>query len=182
MLLKRIIFFSFFFFCVMSFAQDKKMMSATLVKTSTTMKEVGPLIGKKLIPEETQVGEVNPKRKGANKIVPGKGLPKGQDALLEKQRSASNTRINKMPSLVFEANSRSTPPSDPTGALGPNHYVTAKNTAFTIYDRSGNVLVPPSSITNIFPGESLGDIIVFYDSFADRFVITQFSNSPNGFL
>lgn len=182
MLLKRIAFFSFLFFCVVGFSQNKKTMTATLVTTSSYMKKVEPLVGKKLIPEESREGEVNPKRTDANKIVPGKGLPKGQDALLQKQKNASNTRANRPPSLIFEANSSSVSPTDPTGAIGPNHYITAKNSAFAIYDRSGNVLVPSTSLTNIFPGESLGDPIVFYDSFVDRFVITQFSETPNGFL
>ncbi|MBQ4801674.1 hypothetical protein J8L88_02340 [Aquimarina sp. MMG015] len=182
MLLKRIIFFSFFFFCIVGFSQNKKTAKATLVTSSNYMKEVEPLIGKKLIPEIPREGEVNPKRTDANKIVPGKGLPKGQDALIVNQKSASNTRSNRSPSLVFETNSSTTSPSDPTGAIGPNHYISAKNSAFAIHDRNGNVLVPSTSLANIFPGESLGDPIVFYDNFADRFVITQFSDTPNGFL
>ncbi|MHA7056681.1 GEVED domain-containing protein [Aquimarina sp. M1] len=182
MSLKRISFFSFLFFCTVGFSQNKKAMTATLVTTSSYMKEIEPLIGKKLISEEPREGEVNPKRTGANKIVPNKGLPKGQDPLLFKQKNASNSRISRVPSLVFETNSSAVSPTDPTGAIGPNHYISAKNSAFAIYDRNGNVLVPSTSLTNIFPGESLGDPIVFYDNFADRFVVTQFSQTPNGFL
>ncbi|MBW1295852.1 GEVED domain-containing protein [Aquimarina litoralis] len=180
--MKRIVFFSFMFFCVASFSQNKKTSKATLVTSSSYMKEVGSLIGKKLIPEEPREGEVNPKRTDANKVVPGKGLPKRQDALVSKQRNMANYRNGKAPSLIFETNSSTVSPSDPSGAIGPNHYVSAKNSAFAIHDRNGNVLVPSSSLANIFPGETLGDPIVFYDSFADRFVITQFSDTPNGFL
>lgn len=188
MLLKRIAFFSFLFFCIVGFSQDRKTATATLVTSSDDMKEVKSLIGKKLIPEVVRQGEVNPKRSDANKIVPGKGLPKGQDPLLQQQKNANNTRINRTPSLVFEPNSSSTSPSDPTGAIGPNHYISAKNSAFAIHDRNGNVLVPSTSLANIWPGETTGDPIVFYDSFADRFVITQFDgvggtrNPDNGFL
>jgi len=187
--MKRIIFFSFLIFCVVGFSQQKKTMSATLVTTSDHMKEVKSLIGKKLIPEETREGEINPKRSDANKIVPGKGLPKGLDPLVLKQKNKSNVmRANRAPSLTFEANASSVSPTDPTGAIGPNHYISAKNFAFAIHDRNGNVLVPSTSLANIFPGESLGDPIVFYDNFADRFVITQFDgvsgtmNPDNGFL
>ena len=37
-------------------------------------------------------------------------------------------------------------------------------------------------MTSLWAGESLGDTIVFYDTIHHRFVITQFSNTPNGFL
>ncbi len=180
--MKRIFFLSFLFIYFIGFSQEKKTSYATLITSSTYMNEVEPLIGRKLIPEEPRIGEVNPKRMDANKIVPNKGLPKGQDALLAIQKNAGNIKAGKTPSLVFEANSGSVSPTDPTGAIGPNHYVSAKNSAFAIHDRNGNVLVPSTSLANIFPGESLGDPIVFYDNFADRFVITQFSDTPNGFL
>ncbi|MDY8135242.1 GEVED domain-containing protein [Aquimarina sp. 2201CG5-10] len=182
MLLKKIVVFSFLLYCFIGFSQEKETLQATLITTSSAMKKVTPLTGKKLIPEKPREGEINPRRTDANKIVPGKGLPTGQDQLLFKQKNAQNIRIGRAPSLTFEANSSASSPSDPTGAIGPNHYVSAKNFAFAIHDRNGNVLVPSTSLANIFPGETLGDPIVFYDSFADRFVITQFSNSPNGFL
>ncbi|MGY3792253.1 GEVED domain-containing protein [Aquimarina sp. 433] len=180
--MKRILFFSFMLYCIAGFTQNKKTSNATLVTSSSYMKEVGPLIGKKLIPEGPREGEVNPKRTDANKIVPGKGLPRQQDALIAQQKRAGAFRNSKTPSLVFETNSSTVSPSDPSGAIGPNHFVSAKNSAFAIHDRNGNVLVPSTSLANIFPGETLGDPIVFYDSFADRFVITQFSDTPNGFL
>ena len=82
----------------------------------------------------------------------------------------------------FEAHSGFSTPTDPTGAVGPNHYVYAFNSGFGIRDKSGNVLVPEASLATIFPGESLGDPIVVYDNYADRFIIMQFSNTPNGFL
>ncbi len=182
MALKRILFFSFFIYSCIGFSQEKITKKATLVTSSSRMKQVGSLVGRKLAPEVSRQGEINPKRTGVNKIVPGKGLPKGQDELLIKQKSQVNLRKSAPPALIFEANSSSVSPSDPTGAIGPNHYVSSKNFAFAIHDRNGNVLVPSTSLANIFPGETKGDPIVFYDSFADRFVITQFSDTPNGFL
>ncbi len=182
MLLKKVVFFSFLLSCMICFSQKEKTESATLVTTSVMMMEIEPLSAKKLIPEIPRTGDINPKRTDANKIVPGKGLPKGSDELLQKQKSLKSIRNSKPPSLVFETTSASSSPSDPTGAIGPNHYVSARNSSFAIHDRSGNVLIPSTSLTNIFPGESYGDPIVFYDTFVDRFVITQFSNTPNGFL
>ena len=58
------------------------------------------------------------------------------------------------------------------------------NSGFVIFDRDGNVLMPHSSLANIWPGETSGDPIVLYDRYADRFVITQFDSSgpPYGLL
>lgn len=182
MLSRKTLVISFLFFCGFCFAQQKETLNATLITESSDMQKVGSLIGKKLIPEKPRKGEVNPKRKDANKIVPGKGLPKNQDPLLVLQNKNQSLRSSKIPSLVFEANSSNRSPTDPTGAVGPNHYVSAKNSAFAIHDKAGNILISSIGLENLFPGENLGDPIVFYDSFADRFVITQFSDSPNGFL
>ncbi|QKX04539.1 T9SS type A sorting domain-containing protein [Aquimarina sp. TRL1] len=183
MLLKKIVIFSFLLCTAIAFSQKKEERKATLVTTAKYMREVTPISGKKLIPEKPRQGPINPRRTDGNKIVPGKGYPVGQDELiLKKRRSKSAQRRGKSPSVVFETNTSSAAPSDPTGAVGPNHYVSAKNFAFTIHDRSGNELVASTSLENIWPGESAGDPIVLYDNFADRFVITQFSDTPNGFL
>jgi hypothetical protein len=122
--------------------------------------------------------EVNPKRRDANKTVPGKGLPEGIDPLWEQQ---TKTGIKgKEPILTFVAASSGVTPTDPTGAVGPNHFVNAWNSAFRIWDKSGNALTPAASLATIFPGQTLGDPIVMYDPFADRFIVTEFYE--NGFL
>ncbi len=121
-----------------------------------------------------------PKRRGANMNVPGKGLPKGDDALVQNQESAIKHE-GKDPILVFDANISSYTPSDPTGAVGPNHFVAAWNIGFRIFDKDGNPLTDAASLATLFPGNAIGDPIVFYDAEADRFVITEFDSSPNGF-
>lgn len=182
MVLKRILFLCVLLYSVVVFSQKKETMNATMHTTSAPMKEVAPLVGKNLLLEEPRTGEINPRRVDIDKVVPGKGFPKGQDALLQNQKSAGSMRSAVPPSLIFEASSSVVAPTDPTGAIGPNHYMSSRNFAFTIHDRNGNVLVESTSLRNIFPGEALGDPIVFYDNFAERFVITQFSDTPNGFL
>ncbi len=183
MLLKKILVLVSIFSMALGFSQVKKkeIKNASLISTATYMKNVEPMAGKKLIPGKPRKGKINPRRTDGNKIVPGKGS-KGPDPLVKRQKSAQSIRASKAPTLIFEANTSTFSPSDPTGAIGPNHYVSAKNFEFAIRDRSGVELMASASLENIFPGESLGDPIVFYDSFADRFVVTQFSNSPNGFL
>lgn len=123
--------------------------------------------------------EVNPKRRDANKAVPGKGLPLGVDPLWEQQSKATKIK-GKEPILTFVAASSGVTPTDPTGAVGPNHFLNAWNSAFRIWDKSGNPLTPVASLATIFPGQTMGDPIVMYDPFADRFIVTQFY--ANGFL
>jgi subtilisin-like proprotein convertase family protein len=72
-------------------------------------------------------------------------------------------------------------PPDTVGDVGPNHYVQAINLLFRVYNKSGVPLTAPQPISTLFT--SLGgrcatiddgDPIVLYDSFADRWIITQF--------
>ncbi|HEY9115539.1 MAG TPA: GEVED domain-containing protein [Bacteroidales bacterium] len=128
--------------------------------------------------EEPKLGPE--KRRGANITVPGKGFPKGNDALVENQMSATK-RDAKEPLLVFDANVSSYTPSDPTGAVGPDHFIGAWNIGFRIFDKEGNPLTPAASLSTLFPGNAIGDPIVFYDAEAERFVITEFDGNPNGF-
>lgn len=74
-------------------------------------------------------------------------------------------------------------PPDPTGAVGPNHYVHAVNSAFKIFDKSGNVLAGPSNLGTLWPGNvNDGDPIILYDQLADRWFISQFNTSNNGLM
>ncbi|NOR86840.1 MAG: sheath polysaccharide-degrading enzyme, partial [Bacteroidales bacterium] len=96
------------------------------------------------------------------------------------QKQAVN-KSGKEPLLVFDANTSPYTPSDPTGAVGPNHFVGSWNTGFRIFDKDGNPLMPAASLSTLFPGNAIGDPIVLYDAEADRFIITEFDSNPNGF-
>jgi hypothetical protein len=69
-------------------------------------------------------------------------------------------------------------PPDPVGDVGPNHYVQVVNKAFAVYDKSGNVILPAKELNVLFSGvpeceDGLGDPIVLYDQFEDRWFLTQ---------
>lgn len=128
-------------------------------------------------PAENIIKEFNPKRWGANTSVPGKGFPVDGDPLLDLQSRAPQVS-GRAPLLTFEAASATATPTDPTGAVGPNHYLNSWNSAFRIWDKAGNPLTAAASLNTIFPG-TLGDPIVMYDRYADRFLISEFYN--NGF-
>ncbi|MBK6965949.1 MAG: hypothetical protein IPH20_18970 [Bacteroidales bacterium] len=153
----------------------------TLITVSAPVTRV-PSIASQLsegtfIPAENKVKEFNPKHWGSNTSVPGKGLPKGNDPLWEQQTRAPRTQ-GRAPILTFEAASATATPTDPTGAVGPNHFVNSWNSAFRIWDKSGNPLTAAASLGTILPG-TMGDPIVIYDRYADRFLITEFFS--NGF-
>lgn len=82
----------------------------------------------------------------------------------------------------------STPP-DPNGDIGPNHYIQTVNARFQIFNRSGVSLFGPSNINTLFAGfggpcqtENAGDPVVLYDQLADRWLISQFSDSTGPFF
>ena len=178
-------FLAFFMLTLISQAQDKdavKASSSGFLNNPIIVPSIAKQISNGTFittdPNEPQkLG--HPKRRGINNIIPGKGLPKGPDALVQKQKSAMNKQ-GKEPILVFDANTSPYTPSDPTGAVGPNHFIGAWNTGFRIFDKSGNPLTSAASLSTLFPGNSIGDPIVLYDAQADRFIITEFDSSPNG--
>jgi len=155
------------------------------ISQSEPVQIVPSLASRTDLPAPVQKGEMNPKRRsGQNTVIPGKGFPKGNDPLINIQRR-SQQHQSRSPLLTFEAAYNSATPSDPTGAVGPNHYVVAYNTAFKIFNKQGNVLVNDTNLSALFTGSySDGDPIVIYDQFADRFLITEFdvTSTPNKFL
>ncbi|MFC4635193.1 GEVED domain-containing protein [Dokdonia ponticola] len=128
------------------------------------------------------------KGKASSTVIPGKGFPKGVDPLLDQQRNVEQ-RPMRSPDLVFVADISQATPSDPTGAAGVNQYMAAWNSAFRIFDKDGNPESAELALGTIFPGNNIGDPIIFFDAEIDngagnpkgRFVITEFDNNPNGF-
>ncbi len=178
---KKLSIICIFFGLLSSQAQQTKVGKASTTSTAVFLGETPPLSTMNLEPGVSEAGPVNPFKHHNNNLVPGKGS-QGPDPLLKNQKTAANTRQSNPPSLVFETGSRATSPSDPTGAIGSNHYVSARNSSFSIHDRNGNALIYQASLSNIWQFEATGDPIVVYDNYADRFVVMQFSGSPNGIL
>ncbi len=136
----------------------------------------------KLVPPESEFKLYNPRNRGINKVVPGKGLPKTEDPALQKKMGEIK---GKAPLFTFDGAVTRSTPSDPTGVAGPNHYLNAWNSAFRIWDKNGNPLTEAASLASIggeFENEVLGDPIVVYDEAADRFILSQFSDTPESFL
>lgn len=68
-------------------------------------------------------------------------------------------------------------PPDPSGAVGPNHYVQAVNaTPFKVYGKTGATLMASKNIGALWSPATgnMGDPICMYDKYADRWFLAQF--------
>ena len=76
--------------------------------------------------------------RGSPRVVPGKGYPKTMDAAWQEEMGKIP---GKGPLLTFDAVIQLMNLLDPTGAVGPNHYVTACNSGFAIFDKAGKSFI-----------------------------------------
>ncbi|MDG1346892.1 MAG: hypothetical protein P8P77_04685, partial [Crocinitomicaceae bacterium] len=82
------------------------------------------------------------------------------------------TSPNKAPLVNFNGMNGAFPP-DPSGAVGPNHYVQAVNSSWRVYSKTGTPMSSAMPLSSLWTGSSSdGDPIVMYDRHADRFVVT----------
>ena len=120
------------------------------------------------------------KRWHGNKVVPGKGLPNGDDPLLYLQENVV-TKSSRDPILTFETTSNTATPSDPTGEIGRDYYVASWNSSFRFFNFDGTQASPPASLSTLFGFDESGDPIAMYDSEADRYIITSMGGSGLNF-
>jgi len=120
------------------------------------------------------------KRWHGNKVVPGKGLPNGDDPLLYLQENVV-TKSSRDPILTFETTSNTATPSDPTGEIGRDYYFASWNSSFRFFNIDGTAASPPSSLSTLFGNDESGDPIAMYDSEADRYIITSMGSSGLNF-
>ena len=120
------------------------------------------------------------KRWHGNKVVPGKGLPNGDDPLLYLQENVV-TKSSRDPILTFETTSNTATPSDPTGEIGRDYYFASWNSSFRFFNIDGTTASPPSSLSTLFGSDESGDPIALYDSEADRYIITSMGGSGLNF-
>ncbi|MBN8696878.1 MAG: T9SS type A sorting domain-containing protein [Bacteroidetes bacterium] len=77
-------------------------------------------------------------------------------------------------------------PPDPSGAAGPNHYVQAVNaTPFKVFNKAtGAQLMAPKNIGTLWSPATgnMGDPIIMYDRYADRWFVSQFGASNSIYI
>jgi len=73
-------------------------------------------------------------------------------------------------------------PPDPVGDVGLGHYVEMVNLAVAVYDKSGNLVMGPLAIGDLWAGfpvedctDPSGDPIVVYDQLVNRWILSQFT-------
>lgn len=74
-------------------------------------------------------------------------------------------------------------PPDPTGAVGPNHYVQSVNSAISIFTKTGDLIIGPIALGTFLGNPSnSGDPIILYDQLADRWLVSEFGTGANSLL
>jgi len=79
-------------------------------------------------------------------------------------------------------------PPDTNGDVGPNHYIQTINTSLAIYDKTGvqlttlsfNTFMSQGMFGNLCDTNNFGDPVVVYDTFEDRWIITDFAFTLDG--
>ena len=124
-------------------------------------------------PDLQQQKEMLDGRSSKYDVIIGKGS-KGDDPLAKYSDGLRHRSPNRTPELVFETGSSNSQPTDPAGAVGPNHYISVINTAFQIFDKSGNSLTNGLVSPNptIFTSGGCCDLTASYDNAADRWVLS----------
>lgn len=175
------------FFCAIGvFGQDK--LPPSSVTIGTFLGETIPLRDFVTIDESASEGpnrlKVVQNKLRANEKVNQNALPLNGDPLRQQTNGGVTIEALEANFDGIAANEAGgfTPP-DPTGAVGPNHYVNAVNVAIKIFDKTGSLLAGPTSLGDFLgSGNNNGDPIVLYDQLADRYFVSQFGPSGNGLL
>src|SRR5581483_10685245 len=79
-------------------------------------------------------------------------------------------------------------PPDTVGDVGPTYYIQAINSSIGVYNKSGaqiaaftfNTFMSQGSFGNLCDTNNFGDPVVLYDTFEDRWVITDFAFQVDG--
>lgn len=121
--------------------------------------------------------------KRGNEPVNANALPQNGDPVRQSVEG-TRERLNVLQNFdgASVAEGQAIPP-DPSGAVGPNHYVHAVNLVVKIFDKTGGLLAGPTFLgTFLGNGNNNGDPIVMYDHLADRFFVSQFQTSNDALI
>lgn len=175
--MKRIVFLVLSCLSFVGIAQITDVNKPFLVTETSSFRYVTPLSSRQsLIPYEYVEKEAKDGRSRGYEYSPGTRTY-GDDILTRNPIPSNEVRQGRAPSLVFDAYAAGGSPTDPSGAVGPNHYFTVFNTGFIIYDKSGVALTGQLAVENIFSSGGCCDLTVSYDNAADRWVVSYLFSS-----
>lgn len=95
-------------------------------------------------------------------------------------QTKNGNRMLMPPIANWQAQSGGGCPPDPSGAAGPNHYVQSVNaTPVKIYSKTGTTMLTITSMGSLWSPAvgNMGDPIIMYDRYADRWFLSQFGSS-----
>lgn len=157
------------------------------ITTGTFMGKTEPLRDQPIIQanEFRGVSEISivPNNLRGNTKVNDQALPLGPDPAAQ---LTAGEFLMLQPEVNFgganSTQSNFTPP-DPSGAVGPNHYVQGVNSVVNVFDKEGELLLGPVALGSFLGNnQNNGDPIVMYDQLADRFFVSQFQLSNTASL
>ncbi len=177
MKLKHLFLVSFVLACSNLFAQET--FAPTEVITGTFIGKTAPLRDFPLLSQDYDNPEnmiVVPNEVG---IVPQENNPTPPTVIQNLQTEMGSIVVQPLEQnfVGVSQNESNYLPPDPTGAVGPNHYVHSVNSLVKIFNKTGQLLAGPISLS-AFLGISSnnGDPIVLYDQLADRWVVSEFGS------
>ncbi len=183
-MIKKILFLTCLFLLIVNgYSQEQ---GASTISQGTFIRKTIPLRDFPLTQPETSGKseyKIIPNNFPVNGFEAPNSLPVGGDPI--RQTAVNIARQTRNLQQSFDgpniAQSGQATPPDPSGAVGPNHYVSGVNVAIIVYDKEGNVLAGPTNLGNfIGDGQNSGDPIIMYDQLADRWFVSQFNTSNNG--
>src|SRR5262249_13192070 len=118
---------------------------------------------------------------------PAPGTPEPSQQSIPSANAPAPGTVANFAGLDF-ANWGAAHPPDTNGDVGPNHYIQSINSSFGIFDKLGtplarftlDTLMSQGAFGNLCDTDNFGDPVVVYDSFEDRWVISDFAFQVNG--
>ena len=126
-------------FTFTGYSQKNVQSKATYTGNITNVEYVSPMSTRPndlLLPDDS-VREIKDKRSIANQIKSINNSQDQDDFFVKNRNEMEQSRRVKAPSVVFDAYSSGSQPTDPSLAVGPNHVMVVYNTGFAIYDKAG---------------------------------------------
>lgn len=122
--------------------------------------------------------EARDRRSLGNTVIIGKDRQSLDDYFVRNRHESEQSVRVMPPSLVFDAYTSNSQPTDPATAIGPDHVFVVFNTGFAIYDKAGNdVGGGQRPVTDIFSSGGCCDLTASYDQAANRWVLSYLWSS-----
>ena len=156
-------------------AVSQQQENAKSMKTADMMYSVSSLASRMnhLVPSTNTNKIAGDKRTIMPQVIPGKDRQMQDDYYVRNRNEMEQSRTAMPVSLVFDAITQNTSPTDPSIAVGLDHVMVVYNVGFRIFDKQGNPLTDQLDVGTIFTNDTACcDPTISYDNAADRWVMS----------